>query len=356
MMMHRRIFAGTLMLLLSMMLLVQSLSAQELYMGKRWGFSQMTATPGSHIAWSPDGKYLFFTVAGDDMTYIYRIKDVWKIIKGRTLPGDIKPDRIMQVQGRITDFCFAHGRMAAAYSIPEGTFSGLYIADMATGETKKIADGRTPRWDPLDKKILFNYRSKNNVYGIAQINIDGSNRETITESGDWGAEWSPDGKMIAYLSSRGFAAGVTNLSNIFVQFFTPPSIKQISHDKNSLQKNISWSPRGKKVVFETYNGVEIIDINNLERKLVIPRGDFYTSHEFQPFFSPDGRWLYYRRENGLGLYQLYTQEEVSIEGTVPWDHLSLSPDGRKVSFSVTQRGPRKDMSLRGLWVIEAFDF
>ena len=351
--MGKKVCAGFVLLFIILPLVLRSepLGAQDLYMGKRWGFSQLTATPVDHVAWSPDGKYIFFTIVGDQKTYIYRIRDIWKIVKGKTLPGDLKVDRIMEVQGRITDFSFAHGRMAAAYSIPEGTFSGLYIANMATCETKKVAEGKMPRWDPFDRKVLFYYRSNNGVYGLAQINIDGSNRETLSESSDWGGEWSADGKMIAFLSSRGFSAGTTNLSNIFVKYFNPPSIKQVSHDVNSYQKNLSWSPRGKRLVFETFNGVEVIDITNFQRKLVIPRGDYFTSHEFTPFFSPDGRWIFYRREMGVGIYQIYTQEEVTVEGSIPWDHFALSPDGRKLCFSVSKKRPR-----RGLWVVEAFDF
>ncbi len=325
--------------------------AEDLYLGKRWGFSLLTKTPVNHIVWSSDARYMFFTITGDDMSYIYRLKDVWKIIKGKTLPGDIRPERIIEVKGRIQDFSASPDRMSATYSISEGgEHAGLYVANLAACQTKRIADGKGAQWSPNGRRILFYFMGKKGNFGIALINPDGTALRILSELGDWGPCWSPDGNNIAFLSSRGFSPGTTGYSNIYIMRLNPAGITQITHDTNSLQKNLQWAPKGKKLVFENYQGVEIIDVTNFRRKTIISRSDYFTSHRFLPFFSPDGRWIFFRKEKGMGLYEIYTQEEINLEGSIIWESLTLSPDGKKVAFSVFSG------NKRGLWVVEAMPY
>jgi Tol biopolymer transport system component len=324
--------------------------AEELYLGRRWAFSQLTATPVSHIAWSGDGKFLFFTLVGDEMSYIYRIKDVWKIRGGKTIPGNLRPEKIMEVRGKIQDFSFAPDRLAAAYSISEGAeYAGLYVANLATGQTMRIAQGRGPRWSPQGGKIAFYFFGKKRVFGIATINLDGSGLQVLSELNDWLPIWSPDGSSLAFLSARGFTAGSTGFSNIFVVRLNPLSTTKITQDSSAVQKNLAWGQKGRKIIFETYQGIEIVDTQSFQRKLVIPKTEYYVSHVFSPVFSPDGKWIIFRKETGMGLFQLYTQEEITVEGSIPWEHMALSPDGRKVSFSVST-GVK-----RGVWVVEAME-
>ncbi|MDQ7823399.1 MAG: hypothetical protein RDV48_11435 [Candidatus Eremiobacteraeota bacterium] len=322
------------------------------YSGKRWGFSQLTATPASHIAWSPEGKYLYFTIIGNDTTYLYRIKDVWKIIKGKTLPGNIRPEKVIEVKGRVKDFSISQSRMSMAYSVPEGAeYGGLYVANLVTLETKRIAQGRGPLWSPRDDgRILYYFMGKKGLFGIALINPDGSDMRILSELGDQRPIWSPDGSQIAFLSSRGFSQGTTGYCNIYLMSLNPFSTKQVTHDQNSYQKSLQWAPRGKKILFESYKGVELVDTGNFARTVVVSRGDFFSSHSFEPFFSPDAQWAFFRRETGMGIIGIYTKEEVTVEGSVPWEHVTLAPDGKKVVFSVSQEGKR-----RGIWVVEAFD-
>jgi Tol biopolymer transport system component len=327
---------------------VKPAGAQDLYLGRRWGFSQLTATPVFQIFWSADGRFLFFALAGDEASYIYRIKDVWKITRGKTLPGDIRVEKVMELKGKIQDISFSPDRMFAAYSVPEGgEMAGLYVANLATATTKRITQGKGARWAPQGNKILYYFMGRKNLFGIALINPDGTGNQILTELGDWAPVWSTDGSTFAFMSSRDFARGTKDLSNIYTIRLNPAATTQITHEKNSYQKNLSWEPKGRKLIYESYQGIEIVDTGTLRKKLVISRSDYFTSHVFQPVFSPDGRWISFRKEKGMGLYQLYTQEEVTVEGSIVWDSIAMSPDGRKFAFSV-EKGVKK-----GLWVVEA---
>jgi len=342
------VIAPVLLVLMNLLYCGAPAEAQDLYLGKRWGFSQLTATPINQICWSPDNRYLFFTLAGDETSYIYRIKDVWKILKGKTLPADIRVERVMEIKGKVQDIDFSPDRMMAAYSISEGgDMAGLYVANLATLTTRRIAQGKGPRWAPMGNRILYYFMGRRNLFGIALINPDGTGLRILSELGDRAPVWNTDGGTFAFMSSRDFAKGTRDLSNIYTMRLNPAATTQITHEKNSYQKNLAWEPKGKKLVFESYQGIEMVDTGTLRKKLIISRSDYFTSHVFLPFFSPDGRWLVFRKEKGMGLYQLYTQEEVTVEGSIVWDHISMSPDGRKFAFSV-QSGVK-----RGLWVVEA---
>ena len=121
--------------------------------------------------------------------------------------------------------------------------------------------------------------------------------------------------------------------------------------KNTFQKNVRWSPVGRKLVYETYRGVELIDVPPAKRKLIVNAGEYPIGHAFKPFFSPDGRWIFYRKERGMGIFQYNTQEEVIIGGSNAWWYTELGPYGEKIVFSILGSGPQG-----GVWVVEAFDY
>lgn len=60
-------------------------------------------------------------------------------------------------------------------------------------ELKDLGIGSMPTFSPDGKRIAFSWSGR----GITIMDADGRNREILDPSG-WGAQWSPDGKTIAY--------------------------------------------------------------------------------------------------------------------------------------------------------------
>ena len=69
----------------------------------------------------------------------------------------------------------------------------LVIKADGTG-MKDLDDGAMPSWSADGKRIAF---SRYSPYGVWMMNADGTKQEEIEKNG-WGAQWSPDGKMIVY--------------------------------------------------------------------------------------------------------------------------------------------------------------
>lgn len=332
-----------------LLLIVPAAASKNNYSGKRWGFSHLTATQATDFAWSKDGKHLCFRVLKNDISYIYKIRDIWKIVSGKTLPGKLKIDLICSIPSPVKYFEFSPNLMQAAYCVSEGGGYTLYVVNFSAKRSRKLTYGMAPKWSPRGDKIAFYFMSEKKRYGIATIDPDGRNFKPLSILGDWAPVWSPDGKSIAFLSSRQYNPSATDYSNIFLIKMEPFSIRQITRDKNVFQKNLSWSPIGRRLVYETYRGVEMVDITTRARKLIVSKGDYPTLHNFEPFFSPDGRWIFYRNEKGMSICQHSTQQEVVIEGSTMWHNPVLAPDGVKIVFSVKGKG-------EGIWVVEAFNY
>ena len=328
----------------------QSVLSTNNYSGKRWGFSQLVSTNANDFVWSSDGRILCFRVVQNDISYIYKMRDVWKVVGGQTLPGKLKIDLLYQIKAPVRDFVFSPNLTQAAYCLSEGGGYALYVANLSTGISKRLTFGMGPQWSPKGDKLVFYFMGSRKLYGIATINPDGNNLKILSELGDWGPVWSPDGKSIAFLSARGYNTGTTDYSNIYVIRTEPYSVMQLTRDKNIFHKNLRWSPIGKKLVYETFRGIELADTVNLKQQLLVSKSDYPSKHIFTPYFSPDARWIFYRKEKGLGIYQYNTQEEVVIAGSSPWIDPVLDPSGIKIVFSVTQD------EGRGIWVVEGFNY
>jgi len=126
------------------------------------------------------------------------------------------------------------------------TFSNvkIMVANADGSDPKIIGAGAMPSFSPGGNRIVFSQPSPS---GVAIMNADGSNR-TLIESGAWGAQWSPDGKKIAY---RAYTSGKANLRiydliedtrfDVFPEGKSPYSV---------ISWNMAWSPDSQWLCFK----------------------------------------------------------------------------------------------------------
>ena len=170
---------------------------------------------------------------------------------------------------------------------------------------------------------------------------DGSNLVNITNEWliDTDPAWSPDGRRIAFASTRGGGA-----SQIYIMDDDGKYPQRLTEDNEN--DHPIWLPNGHQVAFRTHdgNGVwwwRIYDLDSHEiTKFSVPSYDFF----FQtPAWSPDGQYLAYmslveQQERNDGSSQIHVRSlvdssDVALTNDV-WANIkpTWSHDGQQIAF------------------------
>lgn len=145
------------------------------------------------------------------------------------------------------------------------------------------------------------------------------------------ANWSPDGKYIAYISDR------TGETEIWLQPAAGGNPIQLTKNNDTYIRSLLWSPDSKKVLYtDRKNRIVTIDVASNTKKVLMqnPMGEFYGVS-----FSPDSQWITYTKsgENDMSvvyIYNLISGKEYPI--TEKWYSSSspvFSTDGKYLIFS-----------------------
>lgn len=132
------------------------------------------------------------------------------------------------------------GEIPNPTSDPAGATQAIYAVAWDTGRVRKLAEGDSPVVSPTDYRVVFN---KDNQIHIVEI-VDGSEPHQLfaARGSNFTPQWSPDGKKLAFNSSRG------THSLIAVYDFEKQTIKYISPsiDRDSTPR---WSLDGRSLAF-----------------------------------------------------------------------------------------------------------
>jgi Tol biopolymer transport system component len=192
---------------------------------------------------------------------------------------------------------------------------------------------------------------------IYVVNADSTNPVRLTKNSvpDDHPVWSPDGTKIAFVSERpgaGFAifmmnADGTNRTAIttLTSYFSYPAYWDPSFwvDRN-VAWSMSWSPDGKRIVFQDSGGLVMVNIIDGNRQ------ELTNGRDLEPSWSPDGsrilfsRYIYPDANHIYGGNILHTikpdgtdlRELPNGNLTDGWDdsYAKWSPSGDKIAFAV----------------------
>jgi len=212
----------------------------------------------------------------------------------------------------------------------------IYIADDYEADKKVLKDaskritGVSP--SPDGERVIISARGD-----IFNVPVKEGVTRNITATSDVherNAEWSPDGRYIAWISD------VTGEFEIWMQKAdrSEPA-SQITRDQNTYLFDIDWSPDSKKILYVTKkNDLRYVDIRTGKITLVdkSPKSPYYDAN-----WSPDSKWIAFVREDidfpVIRIYNLETAKSAEI--TDKW-YFSGDPvfsrDG-KYLFFVSER-------------------
>ena len=208
------------------------------------------------------------------------------------------------------------------------------------GKTTPLLARRMP-WlnlvfSPASDRIAFQSIDGQNDIWVYDWARDGLSKLTTDPASDTNPVWTPDGRRIAFASTR----DNKSTPNLWWQRAEDTASPERLTVSTNEQLPGSWHPSGKSLVFEELNRVTKGDLMILPmegdeksgwkaaKPTVFSNAPF---DERQPTFSPDGRWLAYV-SNEAGRHEVYVR---AFEGPGKWQ--ISTGGGRTPTWSRTER-------------------
>jgi Tol biopolymer transport system component len=328
------------------------------------------------ISWSPDGKWIAFADEAAEVEYerLYLLST--ETLEARQIP--VNPVCIGEGLP-----AFSHNGEYLAYWCLRGGYDAvLYSLPIRGRQPKTISsfqafpNGLT--WSADDEKLIYSLRSLGSglSYELNEITVqNGSTKQlafagsaklpTVSSRGDklaysslststnlwrrdllhpeapavelipssrgqFNAQYSPDGKRIAFASLR------TGLQGVWISSDDGTNLVQISNP-DYVSGSPQWSPDGNKIAFDSHPGEhwEIFVTDVAERK---PRKLVTNiTNVMRPHWSSDGKWIYFRSEEPgrTGVYRCSATggDAVALAEDVNGINPRESFDGKTVYFA-----------------------
>jgi dipeptidyl aminopeptidase/acylaminoacyl peptidase len=160
---------------------------------------------------------------------------------------------------------------------------GSHFVRIAASSAGPEFDGT---WSPDGKWVAYrdSTRGINEDDEIFIASADGKQHRNLTKhpANDWGPDWSPDGRTIAFNSDRDHGLGLRG-------YLVKPDGSNLRRiDVDTWIEYPSWSPDGKKLAFMGARGSNYeLFVLDLETKNVTQLTDS-PGHDSWPSWSPDG--------------------------------------------------------------------
>jgi len=266
--------------------------------------------------WSPDGKWIAFQ-RGDTIRF-----DIFAVPANRGEPRQLTHDNTM-----MSGFAWLPDSTGIIYSSSRGGTMpylptlGLWEVRLSDGRVRQVISGETSYMNPDISKsgaILASRMKlqtdiwKFPVEGPPTENVRRAVRVTRQTGQVLTPTASPDGKEVAFLSDSGGHA------NLWVVNTENGGLRQITQERDpSVALGVpQWSPDGRTIVFVSSRGnpglkfgLWLVDSDGSNLRSVANPG-------LGPAWSQDGRWVYYSTWSGVTATDVVLKK-VPVDGGPP---------------------------------------
>src|SRR5256712_8617269 len=272
---------------------------------------QLTTGPSS-LAWSPDSRFVVYSMAGS----LWRQKLESTVAEQLTAgPGyEYQPD------------WSPDGRWVVYASYAKDAIE-LWSLDLETKRARQLTSGGAvnlePRFSPDGKRIAFvstSYKGHFHIFvgqfGQGELKkvqrVTGENRSDLPRyyysqfDHEISPAWSPDGSELIFVSNRGHFYGTGG----FWRMKAEPGAEahEIHYEETAWKARPDFSPDGKRVVYASYLGQQWHQLWVMPASggdaFPLAYGDF---DNVGPRWSPDGKRIAFISNRG-GNTSLWTQE------------------------------------------------
>lgn len=235
---------------------LNDISAPHSYYWREMYIPQLTSGP-SAVAWSPDGRALYFSMQGRIWRQKSGSQPAEQITQGAGY--DYQPD--LSPDGRLLVFA---RRVEDAIN--------LVVRDLKNGRETVITNGDgasiDPRWSPDGTRIAFVTTSGSGNFHIAiaarEAGVWNSKRwRPERESPDvryyysqvdheLSPAWSPDGAELVFVSNADVQHGTGRIVRQKIDLTGPEVV--VRDEETNWKARPDWSPDGKRIVYSSYSG------------------------------------------------------------------------------------------------------
>jgi dipeptidyl aminopeptidase/acylaminoacyl peptidase len=230
----------------------------------------------SDVVWSPDGKILAFTMAGENekdgeqVWFMYADGgEPWQVtkhksgVRGFEFSPEGKTLLLVATKPPESDADQREKEKDDAVVVEHDLkMTQLWTWDIATSAEKQITSGdftvSDPQWSPDGAHILFTIRptplsDDGGLQTLHLLDVTSGHERKLIDTSDptHTARWSPDGKWIAYLSSRGDSGLGVNQTNMFVVSAAGGEPRKLTGSFELNAGEPVWSRDGKTIFFST---------------------------------------------------------------------------------------------------------
>jgi Tol biopolymer transport system component/DNA-binding winged helix-turn-helix (wHTH) protein len=328
------------------------------------------------ISWSPDGKWIAFADEAPE-----KESERLSLLSTETFEATQMPVNPTCIGEGLPAFSH-NGEYLAYWCVRGGYDSVLYSLPIRGGQPKTISSfqafpyGLT--WSADDKKLIYSLSSLGSglSHELGEVTVENGSTKKLafagsailpsvsftgdklaysslstsmnlrrrdllhpetpavelipSSRGQFNAQYSPDGKRIAFASPR------TGLQGVWISSDDGTNLVQISNP-NYVSGSPQWSPDGNQVAFDSHPGEhwEIFVAGVAERK---PRKLVTNiTNLTRPHWSSDGKWIYFRSEEPgrTGVYRCPASggDAIAIAKDINGINPRESFDGKTVYFA-----------------------
>jgi len=246
-----------------------------------------------------------------------------------------------------------------AYSAEIGGIRKIFTKDLGSGETAQLTRGDhdeiQPAWGPGDRTVLFvrgreasKRQEPGDVFGsysdgdVWQLDV-GSGRESRLVEDAANPSWSSDGTRIAVDAAW---VGARRIWLVDEQGRNPVQLTS-EESEGVVHIRPRWSADGRKIVFQHIEGTRFnLRVADVATKALTVITD-EAIRDYNPVWAPSGEFIYFSsaRSGGMNIWRVPLsadgepagQPQQVTTGAGQDAGLAMSPDGRRVAFSILKQ-------------------